>query len=496
MNDLRRQSLETEKARRKAEASARAKATFLANMSHEIRTPLNAIIGLSDAVFYERSDSTTRENLFLIHSSSNHLLSVINNILDVSKIDAGKVTVECIDFKLSYIIDQVRTIFINSDAKPDVEVILLTPMNVDYVMNSDPTKLIQVITNLCTNAWKFTEHGLIVVDFNVVHQENAPAYFNVTIKDSGVGMTNEQLSSIFAEFTQADSSITRKYGGTGLGLSISKRLSKILGGDITVESEVNLGSTFTVKIPVKLVSHDTLYQSTELKNNVSLYADNMDVHNLIKADLEKVGLFNEHGTVLLYYNTNLFELDTVIEEVSNSGDRKLVVISGLNQDGNSSQSHAFITKPYSSKEVFFTLNTMMNAKEISEAQTPNYPSYPEISALIVEDVMVNQIVAQRTLDRLHVNHETVTNGKECIERISDKYYDVILLDIQMPVMGGIETIKYIKQESLCQDTMIVALTANTFEEDIRHYYQIGFDDVLSKPFKLEQMNELIKKIKR
>ncbi|MEZ9230678.1 response regulator [Vibrio amylolyticus] len=500
---LHKQSIRTEKARKKAEHSAHAKSTFLANMSHEIRTPLNAIIGLSEGVHYEKSDPETKKNLQLIHLSGNHLLSVINNILDLSKIDAGKINIENADFKLNDIVDQVRSIFINNESKPDVEVLLLSPSHIDYELHSDPTKIIQILTNLCGNAWKFTESGFIVVDCQIQKIKGKKSNLIMSVTDTGIGMTSEQLTHVFAEFAQADDSISRKFGGTGLGLSISKRLTDLLSGEINVESTQNQGSAFSVRIPIDVVGEEAIIDQEFVANNkVSVVADNTKVHQLIEANIQGMGLLDKESDHVLYHNSNPMELPAVVGELTRAKKRVTIVASKSNHASAvdsfvpSNLDNEFISKPFTSKELVNALLANTGKNRIDKETTKDFASFSEVSVLIVEDVTVNQIVAQKTLDILSTQHETVSNGQECIDRLLEKTFDVILLDIQMPVLDGVETIKRIKQESLADETMIVALTANTFEEDVRRYFKLGFDDVLSKPFKLEQMESLLSKCHR
>ncbi|WP_295894416.1 ATP-binding protein [uncultured Vibrio sp.] len=517
LDRLRRQSIKTDQARKKAEHSAHAKATFLANMSHEIRTPLNAIIGLSDGVYYEKSDPATKENLRLIHSSGNHLLSVINNILDISKIDAGKINIEKVNFPLSNIVDQIRTIFLDADSKPNVEILLLSPAHIEYELHTDPTKLTQILTNLCGNAWKFTDTGMIVVEFQLKKQEGSHSDLIMSVTDTGIGMAEEQLGHVFSEFAQADESISRQYGGTGLGLSISKRLTHLLGGEIKVDSAENQGSVFTVSIPVNVNKELPLVNAEDAKlHGVSVFADNIRLHELIESNLEQMGLLDKDSNHVLYHSSDTIELDAVVEEFAREGRDTTIVASKRNQATYLNTPNKILSKPFSSQE--FVAAILENAKAVGQEVSARkvliqkapiqkvpihkvrgpkeFASFSEVSVLIVEDVAVNQIVAQKTLDTLKASHETVSNGQECIDRLLQKTFDIILLDIQMPVLDGIETIKQIKRDSLAGGTMIVALTANTFEEDVRQYFQLGFDDVLSKPFKLEQMESLLAKLPR
>ena len=271
--DLEERTKVMEEAKRNAEQSSIAKARFLANMSHEMRTPLNAIIGLSQKEYYQSSDEQTRHFLSMINSSGEHLLKLINNVLDLSKIEQGKSKLESDEFFISELIDVSKTVFINFDKQQAVDVFFSVSLDRNYKIKSDKTKLVQIINNLGYNALKFTESGHVEIHISLSSES-----LHIVVKDTGIGMTQEQLDKVFQEFTQADDSITRKYGGTGLGLSICQSLVNLLGGAISVESSLGEGSEFSIEVPVSITDSAPLVSDKLATGSVRVVSDLSLIH--------------------------------------------------------------------------------------------------------------------------------------------------------------------------------------------------------------------------
>lgn len=365
---------ELEKAKNKAIQASKSKSEFLAVMSHEIRTPLNGIVG-SLNLLKEVGNLSEEQQDFVdtINFSSDSLMQIINDILDFSKIEAGKMTLESIPFSLKQIMDSIKCIFIPIADEKGLEFLAPEPSNMGNY-KGDPGRIRQVIINLVNNALKFTKEGSVIV-MTSIKEEGNMAKIRIDVEDTGIGISEENQAKIFESFSQEDSSTTRKFGGTGLGLSISKRLSKMMGGDLSVKSKLGEGSTFTTEIVLEIADE-----------NINLAAQSAGKIN------------NFHGTVLL-----------------------------------------------------------------------------------VEDNAVNKKIATKILQKMHLDVQTADNGQEALDMCHSHNYDLIFMDVMMPVMDGLEATSKLRGEG--NKTPIVAMTANAFEEDKRKCLDAGMDGFLTKPLK-------------
>ncbi|MBN3492863.1 ATP-binding protein [Vibrio neptunius] len=485
--DLEERTKVMEEAKRNAEQSSIAKARFLANMSHEMRTPLNAIIGLSQKEYYQSSDEQTRHFLSMINSSGEHLLKLINNVLDLSKIEQGKSKLESDEFFISELIDVSKTVFINFDKQQGVDVFFSVSLDRNYKIKSDKTKLVQIINNLGYNALKFTESGHVEIQISLSSESGI---FNIVVRDTGIGMTQEQLDKVFQEFTQADDSITRKYGGTGLGLSICQSLVNLLGGSISVESSLGEGSEFSIEVPVSIIDSVPLVDDKQATRAVRVLSDNHYATELITKGLNKLGLHDAHGDAVLCYLSNDDVLESMLKQAHCGDDQTLIVYGNINTALPPSENMTLLSKPYDLFSLLDCLKALANTDSQQEC-TDDGAGISGVSVMLVEDIRMNQIVAQKMLATLEAEVTTVNNGQECVNLLSHEQFDIILMDIQMPIMDGLEALKQIKCDNLAPDTAIIALTANTFESDVQSYLEQGFDDVLPKPFKLEWLKEML-----
>ncbi|NRB67595.1 MAG: response regulator [Vibrio sp.] len=485
--DLEERTKVMEEAKRNAEQSSIAKARFLANMSHEMRTPLNAIIGLSQKEYYQASDEQTRHFLSMINSSGEHLLKLINNVLDLSKIEQGKSKLENDEFFISELVDVSKTVFINFDKQQGVDVFFSVTLDRNYKIKSDKTKLVQIINNLGYNALKFTESGHVEIQISLSSESGI---FNIVVRDTGIGMTQEQLDKVFQEFTQADDSITRKYGGTGLGLSICQSLVNLLGGSISVESSLGEGSEFTIKVPVSITDSVPLVDDKQATRAVRVLSDNHYATELMTKGLNKLGLHDAHGDAVLCYLSNDDVLESTLKQAHCRDDQTLIVYGNINTTLPPSENMTLLSKPYDLFSLLDCLKALANTDSQQEC-TVDGADVSGVFVMLVEDIRMNQIVAQKMLATLEAEVTTVNNGQECVNLLSHEQFDIIFMDIQMPIMDGLEALKQIKRDNLAPGTAIIALTANTFESDVQNYLEQGFDDVLPKPFKLEWLKEML-----
>ncbi|WP_242457000.1 ATP-binding protein [Vibrio coralliilyticus] len=487
--DLEERTKVMEEAKRNAEQSSITKARFLANMSHEMRTPLNAIIGLSQKEYYQSSDEQTRHFLSMINSSGEHLLKLINNVLDLSKIEQGKSKLDSDEFFISELIDVSKTVFINFDKQQAVDVFFSVSLDRNYKIKSDKTKLVQIINNLGYNALKFTESGHVEIHISL-SSESGMLY--IVVKDTGIGMTQEQLDKVFQEFTQADDSITRKYGGTGLGLSICQSLVNLLGGAISVESSLGEGSEFSIEVPVSITDSAPLASDKLATGSVRVVSDNRYATELIIKELNKLELYDAHGDSVLCYLRSDDVLENTLKQAHCRDDQTLIVYGNINTTLPPSENMTLLSKPYDLFSLLDCLQAMAKTDSKQE-RTVGGDDVSGVSVMLVEDIRMNQIVAQKMLATLEAEVTTVNNGQECVDLLNYEHFDIIFMDIQMPVMDGLEALKQIKRDNLAPDTAIIALTANTFESDVQNYLEQGFDNVLPKPFKLEWLKGMLEK---
>ncbi|WP_217275050.1 ATP-binding protein [Vibrio coralliilyticus] len=487
--DLEERTKVMEEAKRNAEQSSIAKARFLANMSHEMRTPLNAIIGLSQKEYYQSSDEQTRHFLSMINSSGEHLLKLINNVLDLSKIEQGKSKLDSDEFFISELIDVSKTVFINFDKQQAVDVFFSVSLDRNYKIKSDKTKLVQIINNLGYNALKFTESGHVEIHISLSSESGM---LHIVVKDTGIGMTQEQLDKVFQEFTQADDSITRKYGGTGLGLSICQSLVNLLGGAISVESSLGEGSEFSIEVPVSITDSAPLASDKLATGSVRVVSDNRYATELIIKELNKLELYDAHGDSVLCYLRSDDVLENTLKQAHCRDDQTLIVYGNINTTLPPSENMTLLSKPYDLFSLLDCLQAMAKTDSKQE-RTVDGDDVSGVSVMLVEDIRMNQIVAQKMLATLEADVTTVNNGQECVDLLNHEHFDIIFMDIQMPVMDGLEALKQIKRDNLAPDTAIIALTANTFESDVQNYLEQGFDNVLPKPFKLEWLKGMLEK---
>ena len=490
---------ELENARKKAEIAQKSKSTFLANMSHEIRTPLNAIIGFSDILCESEINSKDKENALIISRSAKSLLGIINDVLDISKMESGKIDVANEIFLFETFIEHIVELFSVATKEKKIKFIYNPESALPYSLISDPTRLQQVLSNLLSNAIKFTpQNGEIIFSIKVIDifEDNVKIYF--LIKDNGIGMTSEQQKVIFNPFSQADDGISRKYGGTGLGLSICSDIIKLMNSEIELKSIPNEGSEFSFVLDFKVDKFKNEQKTLDTNLKILLHCsdgNNDKLRQNIQNHIGKIGIIsdysdgNKKGDILFCCGMN--NLDNVIEEFKNENNKSLIIYVGdssnITNNKIKEEINHYLELPIYGSKIYNILveHTDINKHVIKKSK--NVQKFVG-KVLVAEDNPNNQKLIEILLSKIGVQTIIVPNGEEAVESYKKEKYDIILMDINMPIMDGITATKIIKDlEDTNYKIPIVALTANSIAGDKEKYLSQGMDDYLSKPIEFDKM---------
>ncbi len=511
-------------AKEQAEASAKTKADFLSNMSHEIRTPLNAILGMAHLL--KKTELSQRQLDFLgkIRSASQHLLGVINDILDFSKIEAGKVTIENVPFQLEDVLATVTNLIVEKAATKGLELIIDVDANVPPALIGDPLRIGQVLINYANNAVKFTEKGEIDLTVSVVEQQGDEMTLKFAVKDTGIGLSADQVAQLFRSFQQADTSTSRRYGGTGLGLAIAKNLSELMGGSVGVSSEPGKGSTFwfTVRLHKSDQVSKPLLLRSELEGKRVLVVDDNSTARRVLHDLllsiglqpmeadggeEALRIFDEavrrgQPFEVLIIDWQMpgmdgFELARRLHQrqlpdmppIIMATAHDVEAMRSLDTDGLIRET---LAKPINGSTLFDCIAQVFAGVQnnverfrtvppVSNAISQQLATIAGARILLVEDNELNQEVASELLRDAGFVVDIAGNGQIALDKLAEASYDVVLMDIQMPVMDGLTATRRLRQLDKTRDLPVIAMSANVMRSDIEQCIQAGMNGHVAKP---------------
>lgn len=520
---------ELEQAKEAAEEASRAKGDFLANMSHEIRTPMNALTGLGHLL--NRTELTARQQGYVdrIRNASQSLMEIINDILDFSKIDAGKLLLEEVPFRLDDVLNNAADFTRQRIEGKPVDFLIYRDPEIPVMLTGDPVRLGQILTNLCSNAAKFTDQGEIVMTVRGVQTSDSRTQLEFAVRDTGIGMSPKQQEDLFDAFTQGDSTTTRKYGGTGLGLSISGKLLELMDSQFAVTSRPGQGSTFSFRLTLPRAEENAppLYVSDDLKGQRALIIDDNPTSCAIfkdymesfgfRADTAEdpelgIGLLEKEAVAGDPYHFLLLDFDLP----SQSGDSLCHRIKGLRQGrppviimasayeeeeiierSVAAGADSFLLKPVSPSLLFDTIMRSLDreapSRRTGSASSPADPLFEDLHILLAEDNEINQLVARELLEGLGAEVDIAANGREAVAAAASGRYQTIFLDIQMPLMDGLEAARRIRSTPGGADSVIIAMTAHAMKGDREKSLRAGMNDHITKPLDPDQLGRILQK---
>ena len=520
-----------------AQAANVAKSEFLANMSHEIRTPMNAVLGFAGFLMDSKLDDDQLEYARSVDTAANHLMVIINDILDFSKIEVGKLELEDIPFNLRNTVEEVvDTLHVKARQK-NIELACVIHGEVPLALTGDPVRLRQILINLAGNAIKFTESGEVVIHVALDILDDNKAILNFAVTDTGIGIDKEAISHLFDPFSQADTSVTRKYGGTGLGLTISKRLVNLMHGEIGVSSEAGKGSTFwftaefqtrveeaseNVVVPVDMTQRRILIVDDNATNRKILHLhleswniphseaiDGHEAYTMLKCAHEKDEAFDVAILDMQMPGMDGANLGQLIKDDAELKSTHLIMLTSVGTIGDATRLQeigfdGYLNKPIKQSNLYDCVMAVIGKKDginayqskaiITEHNLPTEHNN-RYRILLAEDNPMNQEVARRTVEKFGYTIEIVGNGLLAVEAYENNSYDLILMDIQMPVMGGFESTAEIRKLEAVNHTHtpIIAMTAHAMKGDREKCLDAGMDDYVTKPIEADILRSTLEK---
>jgi len=511
------------KAKAAAEEANKSKSRFLANMSHEIRTPLNGVIGMSDLLTTTKLTAEQKELTTTIQASAHTLLSLIEDVLDISKIEAGKFSIEEIDFDLHVIINTtIRMMRVQAESK-GIKLISRISSTTPFNLVGDPHHLRQVFINLIGNAIKFTDSGRVELRVSTVSENRETAILRFEVIDSGIGIPPEVQKSIFNSFTQADNSTTRKYGGTGLGTTISKQIIELMNGKIGVESVVDVGSTFWLQIPFKkqaeidctnenhsleklrilVASKEHEKVLTESLQDWGVSYSTMEPTTDLHSQLTQCAMHDPYSAIIIDNKCHTIWDNATVERIKNSNATRNVAVILVTDEGDENANEEYFTQgvtsilsqPISRSDLFNALHAACSdnietnhATSLLADGNGNSPEVGSLNILVAEDNPTNRIVISKILEKVGHKCILVENGQVALDKLETEIVHLIIMDMQMPVMGGIEAAKLYQFTTPAENKVpLIILTANATTEAKRECEEANVDAYLTKPIEADKL---------
>ncbi|WP_326540647.1 response regulator [Pseudorhodoferax sp.] len=511
------QALALQQAKERAEDAAASKGQFLANMSHEIRTPINAIMGMGYLAMKSATDARQREQLHKVQDAARHLLGILNDILDFSKVEAGQLHIETIDFDLDQVLQDLATVVGDKAAGKGLELVVAVDPDVPLQLRGDPLRLGQVLINYATNAIKFTERGDVCVRVRLAERQDDAVLLRLEVHDTGIGLTPQQIAQLFQSFSQADASTTRRFGGTGLGLAISRSLAELMGGAVGVQSQPGAGSQFwfTARLHVGTPRTPAIAPALAQRCRVLLVDDNVHARSALRDRLRRLGFVADPAptgqAALASLRTAtaagapyaIVLADWQMPEMD--GPALLRAIAGLQlqppphcvvltaQDGDDVQATAaalgvreILHKPVAGAALQDALLRLLGqpalpARRPDTVDPAGFAALRGFHLLLAEDNPLNQEIACALLHEVGITVEVAPDGQAAVALALAGRFDLVLMDMQMPVMDGVDATRAIRRRLASARLPIVAMTANAMAADRASCMEAGMDDFLSKP---------------
>jgi|GEM_PF-3381631 signal transduction histidine kinase/DNA-binding response OmpR family regulator len=515
-----------------AEEMARAKGAFLARMSHEIRTPMNGVLGMLELLTDSELNSEQLEAATIATDSARSLLQILNDILDFSKIEAGQLELETIPFDPAKLVSETANVMSIPSAARGNEIGVEIGSEVPDRVMGDPGRIRQIVTNLLSNAIKFTQDGDVVVSVDAADHQSEGVNLTISVEDTGVGIPTDRQDAIFEEFAQADTSVTRRYGGTGLGLSICKSLVERMGGSLGIQSDEGVGSKFwftlRLQVPTDAPPRSLSTQTAALSGRkILIVDDNPIARRISRIPLEEAGVeVREEETAakglaaLLVAVDNKTPFEAVIvdghmpvhdgfwfsEQVRDRpslGDTRLLLLTSGSASGDAARARelgikAYLHKPITRADLLVAVRALLDLRSPSEGMERRMVTRGTLEAarrklriLLAEDNKVNQKIAKTMLEKRGHKVDVVENGIEAVARVQEISYDLVLMDLEMPEMGGVEATRRIRKIESLKDLKVVALTAHALEEERERCEEAGMNDFLTKPFSSEDLARIV-----